>query len=183
MIIDPRGTGGAGKTELVRHILTEYGWERDGRYDVGSDIAVICREGRGRPFRYRLWHPRGRRPLAVPGHYERTSGGCDTITVQDGGLAEIMRRVGGYAVSGHDVVIKGLRLRSEVEFFIDLERSHGLHILYLGTLLGRCVRNLMSPAVVRAGTRCRSSRGTRRPSTGGWRRRANAFGRTRRSRS
>ncbi len=73
MIINPRGSGGSGKTELVRRTLADYGW------DGSVEVVPLRREGRERPIGYRLRHPQGGRPLVVLGHYARTSGGCDTL--------------------------------------------------------------------------------------------------------
>jgi hypothetical protein len=144
VIINPRGTSGSGKTELVRRILAQYGWRRDGATlnESAGAVEPIYREGRCRPLGYRLRHPRGARPLAVIGHYEVTSGGCDTIRVVDGGLGEIMRRAADDASRGHDVLIEGLHLSRDHEHSIELARSHGLHILRLTTPLDQCAQNL-----------------------------------------
>jgi hypothetical protein len=80
----------------------------------------------------------------VLGHYEATSGGCDTIREVDGGLREILRSADEYAASGYDMLIEGLHLSSEVEVSRELARAQGLHILRLSTPLDQCVRNLVS---------------------------------------
>lgn len=142
-IINPRGTSGSGKTELVRRILADYGWRRD--HDVATDgIEPIYRPGKAYPFACRLQHPSGRRPLVVLGHYQVTSGGCDTIRTQDGGLLEAVRLAGEFASRGHDVVMEGLRLSSEVALSARLAAAHGLHILHLSTPVERCAWNLVS---------------------------------------
>ena len=143
IIINPRGTSGSGKTELVRRVLAQYGWQPSAGFADAGVLEPIYREGRSRPFGYRLGHPRGGRPLAVIGHYEVTSGGCDTIRATDGGLEEIMRRASDYAALGHDVLIEGLRLSSEYERSAELARAHRLHILRLTTPLDQCARNLV----------------------------------------
>jgi hypothetical protein len=143
VIINPRGTSGSGKTELVRRVLAQYGWRRGTEVEGAGDLEPISREGRSRPFGYRLRHPLGGRPLAVLGHYEVTSGGCDTIRAADGGLEEIMRRAADYASTGHDVLIEGQRLSSESERSAELARWHRLHILRLTTPLDQCARNLV----------------------------------------
>ena len=143
MIINPRGTSGSGKTELVRRVLAQYGWRRSARFEDAGGPEPFYREGRSRPLGYRLRHPLGGRPLAVIGHYEVTSGGCDTIRATDGGLEEIMRRASDYAALGHDVLIEGLRLSSEYERSAELARAHRLHILRLTTPLDQCARNLV----------------------------------------
>jgi hypothetical protein len=143
VIINPRGTSGSGKTELVRRILAQYGWRRSARFEDAAGPEPIYREGRSRPLGYRLEHPLGGRPLAVVGHYEVTSGGCDTIRAADGGLDEIMRQAADYAATGHDVLIEGQRLSSDYERSAELARSHRLHILRLTTPLDQCARNLV----------------------------------------
>lgn len=140
LIVNPRGTGGSGKTELARRILAQYGWKRN--TGCAGDLEFIYRQGRTRPLGYRLRHPLGGRPLAVVGHYEVASGGCDTIRASDGGLEECIRRAAGYASAGHDVLIEGLRLSSEYEQSAELARSHSLHILHLATPPDQCARNL-----------------------------------------
>jgi hypothetical protein len=143
IIINPRGTSGSGKTELVRRILAQYGWQRSADGAGAGGLEPVYRAGRSRPLGYRLEHPLGGRPLAVLGHYEVTSGGCDTIRAADGGLDEIMRRAADYAATGHDVLIEGQRLSSEYERSAELARSHRLHVLRLTTPLEQCARNLV----------------------------------------
>jgi hypothetical protein len=144
IIINPRGTSGSGKTDLVRRILAQYGWQPGAGSQGKVGLELIYREGRSRPLGYRLEHPLAGRPLAVIGHYEVTSGGCDTIRVSDGGLEEIVTRAADYAVAGHDVLIEGQRLSREYERSAELARAHDLHILRLTTPVEQCARNLVA---------------------------------------
>lgn len=135
VIVNPRGTGGSGKTELVRRVLAEYG-------RIGG-AEPIRREGRERPIGHRLEHPFGGRPLAVLGHYGTAScGGCDTIPLRDGGLNEAFRLADGLAAAGHDVLLEGLFLSGEHRRTAELARGHALHVLRLDAPLDLCVRNL-----------------------------------------
>jgi hypothetical protein len=143
LILNLRGTSGAGKTELARLILAEYGWRRQCP-ETHNRVEPVYRAARDVPFAYRLRHPRAGRPLVVIGHYQVTSGGCDTIRAQDGGLAEALRFAGDVASSDHDVLIEGLRLSSEVELSAKLAAQHLLHILRLSTPVEQCVTNLVS---------------------------------------
>ena len=93
VIVDPRGTSGSAETELVRRLLVDYGRDGNGRAEP------VYRRGLERPIACRLRHPRGGRPLAVPGRYEVASGGCDTIMAVDGGMDEAFRLAGGRAFS------------------------------------------------------------------------------------
>ena len=138
VIVNPRGTGGAGKTELVRRIIAGYGWGR------GGQVQPVGIPGRRRPMLYRLRHPLGGRPLAVLGHYEATSGGCDTIRAADGGLDEVFRLAAEEAMGGHDVLLEGLQLSGEHRRSAALAAAHRLHVLRLATPLDRCVRNLIA---------------------------------------
>jgi hypothetical protein len=145
VIINPRGTSGSGKTELVRRIMANYGW------GSGSRVEPARRQGRERPIAYRLRHPLGGRPLVLLGHYEATSGGCDTIRAKDGGLDEAFRLAGEYAASGHDVLLEGLLLSGEHLRSAALAKVHELYVLRLNTPLDRCIRNVI--ARQRAGRR------------------------------
>ena len=137
VIVNPRGTGGSGKTALVRRILADYGWGRGGR------VEPVRREGRARPIAYRLPHPLGGRPLAVLGNYGTAAcGGCDTIPLRDGGLDGAFRLAAGLAAAGHDVLLEGLWLSGEHRRTAELARGHALHVLRLDTPIERCVRNL-----------------------------------------
>lgn len=139
IIINPRGTSGSGKTEFVRRLLSDYGW------GGGGSVEPVRREGRLRPIAYRLRHPcQGGRPLVVLGHYEVTSGGCDTIRAVDGGMDEVFRLAGGYASSGHDVLLEGLMLSGEHERSTALAQTRRLHVLRLSTPLDRCIRNVIA---------------------------------------
>lgn len=133
-ILNPRGTNGAGKTELVRQVMAMYGWER-----IDHVEPVYCK-GRERPICYRLRHPLGGRPLVVLGHYEVTCGGCDTI----GDLDKVFRLTSGYASSGHDVLLEGWAVSREYQRSAALAAKHRLHVLRLSTPLDQCIRNVIA---------------------------------------
>lgn len=149
VIINLRGTSGAGKTEFSRRIMTGYGWGLPDRAEP------VYRDGRRRPIAYRFRYPCGGRPLAVLGHCEVTSGGCDTIGGGDGGLDAVFALAHALAASGHDVLFEGLLVSSEHRRSEGLARSHRLHVLLLDTPLERCIRNAI--AWRRAGTASRAT--------------------------
>jgi hypothetical protein len=134
IIVNPRGTAGSGKTELVRRILAGYGWPESGE--------PMERPGQDRPLAWLMRHPLGLRPLAVLGHYGGTVGGCDTISTRDGGLAGALGLAGRLASSGHDVLLEGLRLSEEVELTASLAARHRTCILRLTTPPEDCLRYL-----------------------------------------
>jgi hypothetical protein len=133
IIVNPRGAGGAGKTALVLRLMAAYGAP-----------APIHRAGRTQPIGYRLPHPAGGRPFAVLGTYGATRGGCDTIPLRDGGLAEALRLTGAWASEGHDVVLEGLVLSREHRRTAELARAHPLHIIRLATSAEDCARALVA---------------------------------------
>ena len=142
VVINPRGTSGAGKTWLVREVMAAY---RRG----GAETVALRREGRSRPMGSRTTHPRGGRPLAVVGHYEATRGGTDTIPETDGGLDEAFRLADALAADGHDVLLEGYRLSGDVGRTAVLARAQrarggGLHVLYLDAPIERCVHNVVA---------------------------------------
>jgi hypothetical protein len=107
-------------------------------------VEPVRRQGRERPIAYRLRHPLGGRPLVLLGHYEATSGGCDTIRAKDGGLDEAFRLAGEYAASGHDVLLEGRLLSGEHLRSAALAKVHELYVLRLNTPLDRCIRNVIA---------------------------------------
>lgn len=136
IIINPRGMGGAGKTEFVRRLLADYGW------NAGGQVEPVHRSGRRAPMAYILQHPRGGRPLLVLGHYQRRNGGCDTITLADGGVDEVFRLASLYAGAGHDVLFEGRALNAEHKRSAILAERQPFHLLSLDTPLEECLGNL-----------------------------------------
>lgn len=137
VIINPRGSGGAGKSEFARRIMALYGWS--GRDGTSGTVEPVYRKGRLRPVSYRLRHPAGGRPLAVIGHYEARSGGCDTI----GDLNEIFDVVADNAAAGCDVLFEGLLVSSEVARTVRLASAFDLHVLCLDTPFEESVHNFI----------------------------------------
>jgi hypothetical protein len=131
VIVNPRGAGGSGKTELIRQIMATYGWRKGA--EPSDQIRPIFRTGRRWPIGYRLVHPLGQRALVVIGHYERTCGGCDTISLTDGGIDEVFRLSNAYASSGDDVLFEGFLVSREFERSAALARYHEMHIVRLNT--------------------------------------------------
>lgn len=139
-ILNPRGPSGSGKTELVRRLIEVLAAEGE---STGQRSEPIYRPGRTRPIAYRFPHPSRGAPVLVLGHYEKTSGGCDTIRESDGGMDEVFRLADCMASAGHSVVMEGLRLSSDHKRTRALARRHELHILRLTTPVEACSRNLI----------------------------------------
>jgi hypothetical protein len=147
LIINPRGASGSGKTELVRRILAEYGW-KGAALDRMEPIFVPRRRP---PYACRIPHPQNENALIVLGHYNVTSGGCDTIRLQDGGIRGAVSFAQDLASRGHDVLMEGLRISSEVPLSAQCAEVHRFHILVLNTPVEQCVLNLVARR--RAGSR------------------------------
>ena len=128
IIVNPRGTNGAGKTELVRRLV------------AGLPLTPILRPGRPLPIAYRVEGPF---PFIILGHYERTSGGCDTIPLRDGGPDEVFRLADQYA-EDIPVLLEGALLSREVTRTAALAAHHEVHVICLATPLDACVRNLLA---------------------------------------
>lgn len=142
VIINPRGTAGAGKTHFARRLLAAYGWQGTGSAPAAAAVTL---PGRDRPIAWRLDHPAGGRPLAVLGHYgDGARGGCDTLRAEDGGMAGAFRLARHFADSGHDVLLEGLVLSGEVELTRDLATVHPLHVIRLDTPAEDCLHRLMA---------------------------------------
>ena len=110
LVVNLRGTSGAGKTDLARRLMMLYGGTQ-----VGAAGTALTRHGRTRPIVWVLPHPGGGRPLAVLGDYDggAARGGCDTIPLRDGGMAEAFRLADDLARDGHDVLLEGLALSAD----------------------------------------------------------------------
>lgn len=93
MIISIRGTHGSGKSTIVRTVMEHYAI-RD----------PIMKEGRPRPFGYLLAHRDRPGRLAIPGHYETPSGGCDNISA----VEDMYNFVRSHAQDGADVLMEGI---------------------------------------------------------------------------
>jgi hypothetical protein len=84
-----------------------------GGAQVGAAGTALTRHGRTSPIVWVLPHPAGGRPLAVLGDYDggAARGGCDTIPLRDGGMAEAFRLADDLALDGHGVLLEGLAFR------------------------------------------------------------------------
>jgi hypothetical protein len=141
VVINPRGTSGAGKSWLVRATMAVYLRE-------GGEAVPLRRAGRPRPIGWQLFSGARRRPLVIIGHYEATRGGTDTIPTNDGGLQEAFRLADALSASGNDVVLEGLQLSGEAQrttALARLVRARGgaLHVLCLNVPVDRCIQNVV----------------------------------------
>ena len=109
-VINLRGTGGSGKSTVVRRVME--------RYPHRIPLRVA---GRRQPGGYSLSADGSRYTLFVPGHYETACGGCDTIKTVD----EVYRlvRVAEFGDPELDVVYEGIMTMDDVRRAAELHQQ------------------------------------------------------------
>jgi len=129
MIVNIRGTGGAGKSTLVRAVMSWY-----------PEKIPHFVEGRKQPMGYTLHKAnRAGKPLYVPGHYETACGGCDTIKTLD----QIFDTVKSHHESGEDVLFEGMLLCDDTKRTIGLsQETPEFVVIGLTTPIDQCCANI-----------------------------------------
>lgn len=137
MIINISGTGGAGKSWLVTHIMDQY-----------EEKIPRFVEGRKRPICYIMKKPKnGRNPdnsLMIPGHYETACGGVDTLAM----FKPLLDFVYGMIRSSHSetrsVMYEGMLIESDVRRCRELhEDGLPIRVLSLDTSLSECMDSIL----------------------------------------
>jgi thymidylate kinase len=130
MIVNVRGTGGSGKSTVIRRVM-----ERLLELDWVKESVFI--DGRRQPYGYKFTKV-GHVPVYVPGHYETACGGCDTITkVQD--VFDVVR---AHAGNGEHVLFEGIISQDDTTRTIELKRNFPLLIVFLTTPLEDCLAGI-----------------------------------------
>jgi hypothetical protein len=140
-VINIRGTGGSGKSTLVRRVMELY-----------ASHAYIPETGRRQPIA--SLHTRGHndRALFVPGHYNTACGGCDTIKTPD----QVYSLVNDAVDRGVDVLYEGIMVMDDTRRAIELHQRlenqnaihgftqprHRLHVVYLTTPIEVCLAGI-----------------------------------------
>lgn len=129
MIINVRGTGGSGKSTIIRRVMQHY---------VKKEPVRI--EDRKQPYGYTLeWDSTAlRKPLYVVGHYETPCGGGDTIT----NVSAVFESVRERATEGYDVLFEGIISQDDTTRTIELHRSFPLLVIFLNTPLAECLKGI-----------------------------------------
>lgn len=127
MIINLRGTSGAGKSTVVRRVMGLY------------DRHPYYIDGRRQPLGYACHPKEGASPdvrsLWVPGHYETPCGGCDTIKTVD----QVYEIVRGAAERGYDVLYEGIMVQDDVKRCVALNRERAVIVVRLTTPMSDCL--------------------------------------------
>lgn len=128
MIISVRGTSGSGKTHLAKMVLREPG--------LYGGPTPVHYPGRARPLYYtRDSLTPGNRGLAVLGHYESATGGCDTISGND--IPFMLCR---HLHERYDVFFEGLLMSAEQHRTAKLHADGiPVHLYYLTLTLEECL--------------------------------------------
>lgn len=138
IVVNVRGLPGAGKTELVRRVLSWYGQGKDAVPQVLHEDELRA----GRVLGHLVGPASDGSGLAVIGSYARRSGGCDTIRGDAGGCVAAIAAADRWACAGHAVLLEGLALSCEADAFSALSPRHRLHVIRLTTPLALCAENL-----------------------------------------
>jgi hypothetical protein len=125
MLINVRGTSGAGKSTVVRSLLAQC---------PPAPIHGVL--GPGLPEAYRLTLPLGV-PVFIIGPYETPCGGCDRILP----LALVPQLIEKYAQQGH-VVFEGLLMSTFYGAIGRLTEAHASVVLFLDTPLRVCIERV-----------------------------------------
>lgn len=131
MIISLRGTNGAGKSTIVREIMSLY-WTK---------VAIEYFPDRRNPSGY-LLRPRSivGTPLFVPGHYEIANGGVDTLPSLDAAYELIQV----HAVEmGCDVLYEGKNMSDGCTRLLELkEQGLPVGVVHLDIPVKKCVQSV-----------------------------------------
>lgn len=124
--VNIRGTGGSGKSTLVRRVMDQYSRRRP--------VHVPKRK---RPIGYELVGS-GLPPLFVPGHYETACGGCDTIKTPN----EVYELVWKAAEDEKCVLYEGIMVMDDVQRAVAFSQAHPLLVVGLTTPIDVCLRSI-----------------------------------------
>jgi len=144
MVVNVQGTGGSGKSTIVKRVMEHY-----------PTITPDFIDGRKRPISY-ICEREGHRPLFVPGHYEIACGGCDTISKVD----DVYALVNTAAASGVDVLFEGIMCQDRAMGIIDLSKKYPTLVIALNTPLADCLASIQLRRDARGDDRPLSTRRT-----------------------
>lgn len=140
MIINIRGTGGSGKSTVVRRIMELY-----------PKKEPIFIQGRRQPLRYDLypnaeeplWSPTGPLPLVVPGHYETPTGGCDTLK----SIEDVYQILYFTVQREMNAIFEGIISQDDVTRAVALSKRVGREnflVITLTTPLAECLKGIQA---------------------------------------
>jgi len=119
VIVNVRGTHGAGKSVLVRRVK-----------DLYTTVVPHFEEGRKQPTRYAC-SGGGMLPLTVIGHYETPAGGCDSIKTMD----KIYDPILVAASAGENVLFEGIVAQNSIYRLLAVHAISPVDVVVLTTPL------------------------------------------------
>jgi thymidylate kinase len=156
LAINIRGTGGSGKSTLVKRIM-----------ELFSILDPQMTEGRKRRMGTRLF-TNIEKPAAlyVPGHYDTACGGCDTIKTPDMVYDLVKDSLG----KGTPVLYEGIMIMDDVTRAVALDKSlkdatgegsGQLYVIWLNTPIEVCLDAIRNRRAARGNERPFSEKNTR----------------------
>ena len=153
MIIQLRGTSGAGKTFLATSLMGLY----ESRHPIRTSLLPNGKK-RKHPIGYKFLR-HGCNALFVPGHYESACGGADTIsfarTSADQGSITGWEYVNGlvkdYHENGHNVLYEGMMVGSDFRFALQFHTllEGNIRVVNLNTPIEQCFENVIKRRLAR----------------------------------
>lgn len=149
MIVNIRGTGGAGKSYIVREVMSRYGT----RIPFNTEPPT-----RKRPLGYVCYYPTmdsllaaecDLRKMFAVGHYETACGGGDTFKTPD----EVFALASEFAGKGYDVIFEGIISQDDVTRTVELGRRFPLKIIALRVPIETCLAGIQARRDEREDTR------------------------------
>jgi hypothetical protein len=133
-IVQLRGTGGSGKSTVVRRIMA-----------LTATATPVFEAGRRQPIGY---HCNFSRPptLYIPGHYETACGGCDTIKTPD----RVYELVRAAVDRDFNVLYEGIIVQDDIHRCIKLNHERraknlsGVTVIELDTKIEDCLSGIQN---------------------------------------
>jgi hypothetical protein len=137
MILNFRGTSGAGKSFLVRELMALFG-----------PIEPIHIPARRQPIGYDCGGK-----LYVLGHYETACGGCDTISVP-GAMDYVYKEIRDWHAKGRHILYEGVIVQDDTKRAIQLHKDgRPLTVVFLTTPLADCLAGIQARRDARGDSR------------------------------
>lgn len=156
--INIRGTGGSGKSTLVKRVLELY-----------PNHANITEKGRKRAMATCHWFAPGdgapavRSGLFVPGHYETACGGCDTVKTVDKVYEMVRAATLG---DGNNAVYEGIMVMDDVTRAVTFDQElkklkSKLVVVSLTTSIEECLEGIRARKEARGDPKPLNEKNTR----------------------
>lgn len=128
MMINLRGTGGSGKSTIVRKVMESF-----------TSRTPAFQTSRRQPISY-LLQRNGVPDLRVLGHYETACGGCDTITSPD----RVYELIEESYRAGENVLFEGIIIGDDVRRLVELHRKTKVKVIALNTPMADCLAGIQA---------------------------------------